>query len=247
MSTQSHGFLKAVRGVGGTELTELTFEARTQLSNILGFVDMVVEDLSDDAARADSREDLHRIREAALRVEGLIKHLEAQVHAARDEAHRDPLTGIFNRRAFEARCAALFSTAPTDPVSLVLIDLDRFKFVNDTHGHLVGDDVLKGVVERCRRAVRDSDVLARLAGDEFVLLLPHTPPGEALRVADRLRRGVVETPISTRKGPVPVSVSVGVATRIPGDLQVQDLVERADRAMYLSKSEGRDRVTTLSD
>ncbi len=226
-------------------LTKLTFEVRTELDNIIGFSNMLAEDLGREQPWA--LEDTNKIRTAAERVLQLISRLEQHVDAAKEEASRDPLTGIANRRAFELRCGALVEETSDTPLSLVLIDLDRFKDVNDTLGHLVGDDVLKGVVERCRRAVRDSDLLARLAGDEFVLLLPSTPEDEAIRVADRVRASVVESPIATRKGAVPITVSLGVATHRSGDGSVGDLVERADKAMYRSKHDGRDKVSTLSD
>lgn len=226
-------------------LTELTFEVRTELDNIIGFSDMLTEDLGQNHPWA--LEDIESIRKSAKKVFQLIARLEQHVDSAKKEASRDPLTGIANRRAFEVRCGALVEERSGAPLSLVLIDLDRFKDVNDTLGHLVGDDVLKGVVERCRRAVRDSDLLARLAGDEFVLLLPSTPEDEAIRVADRVRASVVESPIATRKGAVPITVSLGVATHDGDGGSVGDLIERADKAMYRSKHGGRDKVSTLSD
>ena len=241
MATEEH---HTVGGVDSAELKRLTFDTRTELATIIGATEILCEDLSD---KPFAIADLEGIRSSAQKIQELITRLEMHTNRAREAAVLDPLTGIANRRAFEARCQTLFETAGADvAMSLVLIDLDKFKNVNDTYGHLVGDEVLKGVVDRCRKAIRESDHLARLAGDEFVLLLPHTPPEEAMRVADRLRHSVVEHPIATGKGPLPVSVSVGVATWRIGD-SLQDLVERADRAMYVSKHDGRNRITALAE
>ena len=220
--------------------SDLTYEARTQLDNIIGFSEMLQED---EGQSSEARDDLEQIHAAALRVLELVSRLESHVNATRAQATLDPLTGIANRRFFEERCAALFDQVPIVALSVVLIDLDKFKSVNDNYGHLVGDDVLKAVVARCRTAVRDSDMVARLAGDEFVVLLPTTDPGEALSIAARIRDSVAESALETRKGPVPVTVSVGVAKRRTDDESISDVIERADRAMYVSKAHGRDMVS----
>lgn len=220
--------------------SDLTYEARTQLENIIGFSEMLQEE---DGQSDQSIEDLERIRAAAQLVVTLVRRLEDHVSATRAQATLDPLTGIANRRFFEERCETVFARMPPCDLSVVLIDLDKFKYVNDNYGHLVGDDVLKAVVERCRSAVRDSDMVARLAGDEFVVLLPVTEPGEAIRVATRIRDAVASAPLATRKGPVPVTVSVGVANRRAADGSITDLIERADKAMYRSKQHGRDMVS----
>ena len=223
-------------------LRELTREARDQLSAIDGFSALLAEDVG--PILPGSVADLARIREAAARVLDLVALLENQVDSERAEAARDPLTGVANRGALHARGQVLF--AAHAELSVVLIDIDRFKDINDRYGHLVGDEVLKHVVERCRRAVRERDLLGRLAGDEFLLLLPATPHGEALRVAHRVRSGITSRPMTTAKGPVSVTVSVGVASRLaPGDT-LDILIERADQAMYTAKGGGRDRVISLA-
>jgi diguanylate cyclase (GGDEF)-like protein len=222
-------------------LRELTREARDQLAAIDGYSALLVEDVG--ALLPGSVADLGRIREAAARVLDLVSLLENQVDTEREEAARDPLTGVANRKALQARGQALFATHTE--LSVVLIDLDRFKDVNDRYGHLVGDEVLKRVVERCRRAVRERDLLVRLAGDEFLLLLPDTPHAEALRVAHRVRNGITSRAIDTSKGPVAVTASVGVACRASPDDSLSMLIERADQAMYTAKGDGRDRVISL--
>ncbi|MEM6931357.1 MAG: diguanylate cyclase [Myxococcota bacterium] len=220
--------------------SDLTYEARTQLADIMGFSEMLAED---GEQSNEALADLERIRTAAMRVVDLVERLEDHVSATRAQATLDPLTGIANRRYFEERCAAIFEKVPQVDLSVVLIDLDKFKHVNDSYGHLVGDDVLQAVVSRCRSAVRDSDMVARLAGDEFVVLLPMAAPDEAMRIAARIRDSVADEALATRKGPVPVTVSVGVANRRSDDQSITDVVERADKAMYRSKAHGRDMVS----
>ncbi len=222
-------------------LRELTREARDQLSAIDGFSALLSEDVG--ARVPGSLPDIHRIREAAARVLDLVALLENQIDSEREEAARDPLTGVANRKALAARGQVLFATH--QELSVVLIDIDRFKEINDRYGHLAGDEVLKRLVERFRRAVRERDVLGRLAGDEFLLLLPDTPHAEALRVAHRVRSGITTRPIVTAKGTVAVTVSVGVACRLSPDDTLDVLIERADQAMYTAKGHGRDRVISL--
>jgi diguanylate cyclase (GGDEF)-like protein len=222
-------------------LRELTREARDQLSAIDGFSALLSEDVG--ARCPESVSDIARIREAAARVLDLVSLLENQVDSERAEAARDPLTGVANRRALHAAGELLFANHAE--ISVVLIDVDRFKEINDRFGHLVGDEVLKGVVDRLRRAVRERDLVGRFAGDEFLLLLPDTPHAEALRVAHRLRTGIGSRPIQTSKGMVSVTASVGVACRCGSDETLAVLVERADQAMYTAKTDGRDRVISL--
>lgn len=200
------------------------------LSSIEGYAEMLAEDLADSEHLLA---DLRKIKEASQRVLELIAGLEELVDSAREQANRDPLTGVANRRTLFAHGEALFLSDAT--LSVLLIDLDKFKEVNDNYGHFVGDEVLRILVERCRRAVRETDLVARLAGDEFVILLPNTPHPEALRVAERLASHVRSTPFNTARGGLNISVSVGVATREPTDLTMQQMVARADEAMYKVK------------
>jgi two-component system cell cycle response regulator len=224
-------------------IEDLTRDARNSLSAIIGYSEMLSEDLGDDHPWAV--EDLDKIRIASRRVLSMVAMLEHQVDHARAEAALDPLTGVANRRHFTARSEALLAETEVEvPISLVLIDVDRFKEINDTHGHLAGDAVLKEIVRRARGATRDSDMLARFAGDEFVLLLPRTPQAEAMRVAARVKDHIARAPMVTDKAEVSVTVSCGVATRIDLSCSLDALLERADRAMYAAKRAGRDRVSS---
>ena len=159
-------------------------------------------------------------------------------------ASRDPLTGIANRRAFDEALAARLAYARHShtPLAVALLDLDHFKKVNDSLGHPAGDVVLKEAVRRWLLAIRGLDILARLGGEEFGLLLPGANGERARDVAERLRRRTAETPFLTRRGRIAVTVSVGIAIAPRGLGTPKRLVAAADRALYRAKHAGRDRV-----
>lgn len=153
----------------------------------------------------------------------------------------DQLTGLTNRRGYDAVLGRLLAglTRTPDWVSLCLVDVDRFKVYNDTHGHQAGDEALRAVARALSRSVRPGDVAARYGGEEMALVLPGASPEDALRVAERARRAVEAMDLA----PSRVTVSVGVAsTRLPCTPEV--LAEAADRCLYAAKHAGRNRVVT---
>ena len=155
----------------------------------------------------------------------------------------DDLTLAYNNRYLPARLLEEMerSRRSGDALSVLLIDLDHFKRVNDTHGHAVGDQVLRAFVERVRAATRRVDLLVRRGGEEFVLIMPATTSREASIIAERVRQQVSEKPIEVGEALVIQTASIGVATW-DGRESPQALERRADAAMYMAKSEGRDRV-----
>lgn len=157
-------------------------------------------------------------------------------------AEVDDLTGLPNRRRLLALGEQELAVAARygRPLSVCLRDIDHFKEVNDTLGHAIGDEVLREVAQRLASGLRAPDVLGRYGGEEFLALLPETPDGREL--AERLRRVVADRPVTSRGGPVRVTVSAGVATRLAGDTTLATLVERADAALYEAKRAGRNRV-----
>ena len=162
----------------------------------------------------------------------------------------DALTGLFNRRYFETRVEQELQRQrrQLDDLSLLILDLDNFKELNDTQGHLVGDTALKEVAEILRRAVRIFDVCARYGGEEFVILMPGAGASTALRIAERIRRQV-EQHFATglRSGvPVPLTVSIGVSTASP-DVTRDALVTRADSALLRAKTMGKNQVNLHQD
>lgn len=176
--------------------------------------------------------------------------LERSIHALRDEAHRwhqradtDLFTGLANRDHILALLHDMFARAQRSrrPLSVVMADLDRFKKVNDTYGHLVGDDVLRGVTARIQSAVRNVDVVGRYGGEEFLVILKDAPPVLAHEIAERIRRRVADTPIDVYGRHIPTTLSLGVAAMSPAD-DVMTFIGRADAALYEAKRAGRNRV-----
>jgi diguanylate cyclase (GGDEF)-like protein len=172
----------------------------------------------------------------------------ADLRSARDEAKRqaatDPLTGIANRRHFVAAAERLIAQSLRygRPCTLLLIDIDRFKAINDTHGHNAGDAVLKTIVTVCHRTLRESDLFGRLGGDEFATLLPETSLAMALVTAERLRVAVRDERVAAEGQELSPSVSVGVASLDETVRSLDAVLKKADRALYEAKNRGRNRV-----
>jgi two-component system cell cycle response regulator len=161
-------------------------------------------------------------------------------------AETDDLTRVYNHRVLVPRLTEEVSRAARHgtPLSLLMLDLDHFKHVNDRYGHVVGDEVLRGFVDRVRAEVRQHDLFIRRGGEEFLLIMPSTGGEEALTVAERIRARVASSPIETQKrGPVDLTVSIGVATWAEPD-DARTLESHADAALYRAKDEGRNRVAS---
>ena len=170
----------------------------------------------------------------------------AQQEDDRIRADTDGLTGLLNRRAFEELLIRQLAQpcSQTAEISLLLIDLDFFKGMNDEFGHLAGDTVLRKVSGVLRRCVRSVDALARFGGDEFAVLLCSAELGQGMVVAERVRHSLIQ--MKNLPGGRKVTASLGVATSMPGDTPLL-LIERADRALYRSKNLGRNRLTHFDD
>ena len=156
----------------------------------------------------------------------------------------DPLTDAYNRRFGLARLREEFSRAvrAENPLGVLMLDLDHFKAVNDTYGHLVGDRVLRAVADACRRVVREGDVLIRYGGEEFLVMLPGAGPEDVRQIGERIRRAVAETSIEDGDLRVGVTVSLGGATYRETSDSPNSLVALADGALYVAKEGGRDRL-----
>ncbi len=163
----------------------------------------------------------------------------------------DALTGVQNRRYFDHRCQIEVSQARRHrhPLACLLLDLDKFKRINDTYGHQTGDEVLMGAARAIQEQLRVGDTLARFGGEEFVALLPQTDPYHARQIAERIRRCIEETEIRTPTGqPIPLTISIGLSMlpTVDASIAPQAMAERmlaiADKALYRAKHEGRNRV-----
>ena len=159
----------------------------------------------------------------------------------RGESTLDPLTGLLNRAALQRRFAELAAQAAlvNAPISMLFCDIDRFKAINDTYGHARGDDVLRGVADEMRTELRSFELIYRVGGEEFLIVLPGAEEAHAATLAEQLRQGVE----LARPGELDVTISIGVATARGGEVRYDSLFGAADRALYDAKAAGRNRIS----
>ena len=187
------------------------------------------------------------IRRQTARLETALAEVEKARGQAEEQSRRDALTGLFNRRHFQDILAVELERArrAPSPTSLILMDVDKFKGINDTHGHATGDRVLRRVAEQIGLGLRRPDVACRYGGEEFTVLLPGSDSRSAENVAERLRSHVEDITATALGEPVSVTISLGVATIPAGERWDADtLIDRADQALYAAKKAGRNRVST---
>ncbi|MDE3011591.1 MAG: diguanylate cyclase [Pseudomonadota bacterium] len=245
-------------------LRELIHDFSSTTSDVKGQISTFDNSLQDFSYALDNDEVDHDRREmllreslglrtglSALQVEleesqRTIARLQVDLVKLENEALTDPLTGLYNRRGLDVafdRYAAQCGSAEAD-CSVVLIDIDNFKVVNDTFGHLFGDQVIRGIAGTLRNHARSGDLVARYGGEEFVLVLPHTPVDEAQQNAERLRAFIERSTIKRRgqnESVARVTVSAGVTGYAQGDT-LNTLLARADNALYCAKNQGRNQV-----
>lgn len=171
--------------------------------------------------------------------------LRASLH---DAAFRDPLTHLFNRRyVFNVLDSELNRFQRySNPISVMLIDADHFKQINDQHGHGAGDLALQAIADACIDSVRDTDVVGRFGGEEFIVLLPHTRATDAALVAERIRRTIIDSDVRWQGQKLDVRLSLGVAEAGVHADDADELIAAADRALYAAKAGGRNR-TVVAD
>ncbi|PWC31111.1 diguanylate cyclase [Azospirillum sp. TSO35-2] len=164
--------------------------------------------------------------------------------ALRDMASRDPLTGIFNRRSFMDMARSQLARAHRfhEPLSVFVLDVDHFKRINDTYGHATGDDALRMVAAGCQAILREYDILGRLGGEEFVVVLPGATADESRVVAERVRRHLARMPIEAPDGVFRLTASIGIAGLDGATDTLERAIHRADLALYRAKHMGRNRV-----
>lgn len=228
---------EVVARIKGGELTARTRGAAS------GVLEPLAAGINDMAERiAFTQEDLrHKV---VLATEELRQQKEAAERAARIDA----LTGVANRRAFDeiAEHEVQRALRYGMPVSLIMIDLDHFKTINDSYGHQTGDAVLVSFARTITQAVREVDVVGRWGGEEFLVLLPGTAAAEAMRAAERMRAALAECHLHLQGRRIHFTASFGVAEFNPAELSLYSLLDRLDGALYRAKAAGRDRVELAS-
>ena len=160
----------------------------------------------------------------------------------------DELTGLYNMRGFYLIMDRAFAQAVRHlrPLSVLMIDSDNLKAVNDVHGHDAGNELLRLIAAGIKSELRTTDVLARYGGDEFVVVLPDTGAGGTRDVAERIRNSIARRPLEMRDKSVPISVSIGLVSYLDDGHNMETIMRRADEAMYRAKAEGRNRVVSAS-
>jgi diguanylate cyclase (GGDEF)-like protein len=212
------------RQSGSVEVVQLTRALRSLLRRI-GFAE-------------------ERTKEAELRANENAMQFKDDLVKMRQLADTDFLTGLMNRRAFLAVSddAVEFCRRYKRCMATLMIDIDHFKKINDTHGHAAGDDAIKRIAGIIGECIRTTDKAARFGGEEFVVLLREIDQATALQLAERIRRSIEDSIIRHGTATIPATVSVGVAIFAEGDRDVQDMIERADQGLYVAKKTGRNRT-----
>jgi two-component system, cell cycle response regulator len=193
----------------------------------------------------DKNELLARAR-SQVRKRRYAERLRDNVQISIEMAITDALTGLFNRRYMESHLGTLVEQAAArgKPLAVLVLDIDYFQPINDTHGHDAGDDVLRDFALRIKRSIRGIDLACRYGGEEFVVVMPETDVAVAAMVAERLRRRIAAEPfaINERARSIPVTISIGIAALRAPDDNAAAVLKRADQALYRAKRDGRNRV-----
>ncbi len=203
------------------------------------------------ATASEMKQNNHALEQRLHASKEQINQLQENLEVVRTESLTDPLTSLSNRKHFDESLALAIaeSAERSEPLSLVMTDIDHFKNFNDTWGHLTGDQVLRLVAMSLKQNVKGQDITARYGGEEFAVILPNTVLRSALIVADHIRRAVMSKELmkrSTGQNLGRVTISLGCATARKGDT-VQSLIARADACLYAAKRNGRNRVICETD
>jgi len=220
--------------------------ARTPTIDLQRLRSSVMETVGVVEAAANERAERHQQEVGRLR--DILRAMRVELKRANEKAETDPLTGLANRASLDGHLAgtAAIGAFRNSPTTLILMDLDHFKRVNDDHGHLAGDAVLRTVGERLRAlGLRETDLIARYGGEEFAIVLHECREDDGLKVAERVRAAVDAIDLVYEGTRVHVTASLGVAER-KLDEAPEAWIERADQALYSAKSNGRDQVSVAA-
>jgi two-component system cell cycle response regulator len=204
----------------------------------IGVNDYLMRPIDKNELRARARTQIRKKRYA--------DRLRDNVQQSIEMAITDGLTGLYNRRYMETHLGSLVEQAGSrgKPLTILVLDIDFFKAINDNHGHDAGDDVLREFATRIRKSIRGIDLACRLGGEEFVIVMPETDMAVATIVAERLRRRIASEPFGITHGSraIDVTISIGIATLDTADDNASTILKRADQALYRAKRDGRNRV-----
>ncbi len=216
---------------------------------IHSFMDVIAEiiALSDLNKRIPRTSYIKEILDLTDHFNKLLQTIQDYYKRLEELSYKDPLTGLYNRRKFEELLEYEIYRAKryNHEFSILMIDIDNFKYINDTFGHPTGDLVLKEIASFILTNVRQSDIPARIGGDEFALILPETSPDNGLTVAEKLRRLLCETPVSILSGDIKVQASFGLASFPVNGEKAQELLTASDVALYRAKHMGKNKVIML--
>ncbi len=228
-------------------LEELKSVVEAKLATIKKFLKEKRE--QDEARHREAGQNTEALQKALKKMKHEVCTMQEKTRILEQQVLRDPLTGIHNRRAFDTRLEEEFHRFQRygQVFSLLVIDLDRFKHVNDVYGHTTGDQCLREVTRRMGAALRKSDFLARYGGEEFVVILPGIGKEGAKSVAEKLRLCVEKTRFLYQGERIPLTISVGAAQIQPNEDSPLSLFERADAALYEAKKQGRNRIVLAEE
>jgi two-component system cell cycle response regulator len=230
--------LERTRNVPILAVAEADNHARLMRGLEIGVNDYLVRPIDRNEMLARTRTQIKKKRYS--------ERLRDNVQMSIEMAITDGLTGLFNRRYMESHLATLVDQAAErgKPIAVMVLDIDYFKAINDSHGHDAGDDVLREFALRIRKCIRNIDLACRYGGEEFVLVMPETDKAVATMVAERLRRTIATEPFSIAQGAksLEVTISIGIAAAVGADDNAAAILKRADQALYRAKRDGRNRV-----
>jgi diguanylate cyclase len=224
-----------------SDLDSLKSLINERMSTITETMSRYREDMKKQEQQA--AKSISQLKHKVNKMEQDASHLRSKMQQKIAEAMTDELTKLPNRASYQEAVMTLCTSARTSqtPLCLAVLDIDRFKSINDTWGHLAGDKVLRLVPRQAQTALRKQDVLFRYGGEEFVLLLPALSLEQALATAERVRAAVEQTPFNMNGEPVSITISIGVSL-FDGNESSEELFARADKNLYRAKTEGRNRV-----
>jgi len=230
----------------GVDFSKSLDELKQTVVGSLTTIQKAIENkrVQDGGRMSEMNSRMERLQASLKTMKGEISVANKRAQALEHEVLTDPLTGVYNRRAYEKRISEELQRFRRhgNPFSILLLDVDHFKFINDQYGHAVGDLCLKEIIKRVHPLLRESDFLARFGGEEFVTLLPETKLEGATEVAEKLRKCIEKTEFLHGGKAVGITISIGVTQAESTDMKSESLFTRVDKALYRAKEKGRNRI-----